>query len=66
MVAVIELTGAAKIIASKYFMYFEAFAAVGVFYLVLVTITTIGVHWLEMKYAIPGVSGVVGKVTKEH
>ncbi|ABN07600.1 polar amino acid ABC transporter, inner membrane subunit [Methanocorpusculum labreanum Z] len=66
VVAVIELTGAAKIIASKYFMYFEAFAAVGVFYLILVTITTIGVHWLEKKYAIPGVSGVVGKVTKEH
>ena len=66
VVAVIELTGAAKIIASKYFMYFEAFAAVGIFYLVLVTITTIGVHWLEKKYAIPGVSGVVGKGTKEH
>ncbi|WP_319379364.1 amino acid ABC transporter permease [uncultured Methanocorpusculum sp.] len=66
VVAVIELTGAAKIIASKYFMYFEAFAAVGVFYLILVTITTIGVHWLEKKYAIPGVSGVVGKGTKEH
>lgn len=66
VVAVIELTGAAKIIASKYFMFFEAFAAVGVFYLVLVTITTIGVNWLEKKYAIPGGSGVGGKVTKEH
>ena len=66
VVAVIELTGAAKIIASRYFMYFEAFAAVGIFYLIIVTITTIGVHWLEKKYAIPGVSGVVGKVTKEH
>ncbi len=65
VVAVIELTGAAKIIASKYFMFFEAFAAVGVFYLVLVTITTIGVHWLEIKYAIPCGSGVGGKVTKE-
>ncbi|MDO9523356.1 MAG: amino acid ABC transporter permease [Methanocorpusculum sp.] len=66
VVAVIELTGAAKIIASKYFMFFEAFAAVGIFYLVLVTITTLGVRWLEKKYAIPGVSGVVRKVTKEH
>ncbi|HJJ50395.1 MAG TPA: amino acid ABC transporter permease [Methanocorpusculum sp.] len=64
VVAVIELTGAAKIIASKYFMYFEAFAAVGLFYLVLVTITTLGVRWLEKKYAIPGVSGV-GKAEKE-
>ncbi len=66
VVAVIELTGAAKIIASKYFMFFEAFAAVGLFYLVLVTITTLGVNWLEKKYAIPGGSGVDGKVTKEH
>ena len=66
VVAVIELTGAAKIIASRYFMYFEAFAAVGIFYLVIVTIATIGIHLLEKKYAIPGVSGVVGKVTKEH
>jgi polar amino acid transport system permease protein len=66
VVAVIELTGAAKIIASKYFMYFEAFAAVGIFYLVIVTIATIGIHRLEMKYAIPGVSGAVGKVSKGH
>jgi len=64
VVAVIELTGAAKIIASKYFMYFEAFAAVGIFYLVIVTIATIGIHWIEKKYAIPGVSGSVGKVSK--
>jgi len=49
VVAVIELTGAAKIIASKYFMYFEAFAAVGIFYLV---------------YAIPGVSGAAVKTEK--
>lgn len=64
VVAVIELTGAAKIIASKYFMYFEAFAAVGIFYLVLVTITTFGVTWLEKKYAIPGVSGAAVKTEK--
>ena len=48
------LTGAAKIIASKYFAYFEAFAAVGVFYLVIVTIATIAINRLEKKYAIPG------------
>ncbi len=58
VVTVIELTGAAKIIASKYFMYFEAFAAVGIFYLVLVTITTIGINKLEKHWAIPGVSGM--------
>lgn len=54
VVTVIEMTGAAKIIASKYFAYFEAFAAVGVFYLVLVTIATIVINKLEKKYAIPG------------
>jgi polar amino acid transport system permease protein len=54
VVAVIELTGAAKIVASKYFLYFEAFAAVGVFYLVLVTIATIAINALEKKFAIPG------------
>ena len=54
VVTVIELTGAAKIIASKYFAYFEAFAAVGVFYLVIVTIATIAINRLEKKYAIPG------------
>ena len=32
VVTVIEMTGAAKIIATKYFAYFEAFAAVGIFY----------------------------------
>lgn len=54
VVTVIELTGAAKIIASKYFAYFEAFAAVGIFYLVIVTIATIAINRLEKKYAIPG------------
>ncbi|MDU9375488.1 hypothetical protein McpSp1_00620 [Methanocorpusculaceae archaeon Sp1] len=54
VVTVIELTGAAKIIASKYFSYFEAFAAVGIFYLAIVTVATIAINKLEKKYAIPG------------
>ena len=53
VVALIELTGAAKIVASKYYLYFETFAAVGVFYLVLVTIATLAINALEKKYAIP-------------
>ena len=53
VVALIELTGAAKIVASRYFLYFETFAAVGVFYLVLVTIATFVIDKLEKKYAIP-------------
>lgn len=61
VVTVIELTGAAKIVASKYFMYFEAFVVVGLFYLALVTLATVGVHFLEKKLAIPGVSGEVSR-----
>ena len=57
VVTVIEMTGAAKIIATKYFAYFEAFAAVGIFYLILVSIATIALSKLEKKLAIPGVSG---------
>ena len=57
VVTVIEMTGAAKIIATKYFAYFEAFSAVGIFYLILVSIATIALSKLEKKLAIPGVSG---------
>ena len=51
VVTVIEMTGAAKIIATKYFAYFEAFAAVGIFYLILVSIATIALSKLEKKLA---------------
>ena len=37
-----------------YVVTVEAFAAVGVFYLVIVTIATIAINRLEKKYAIPG------------
>ena len=57
VVTVIEMTGAAKIIATEYFAYFEAFAAVGIFYLILVSFATIALGKLEKKLAIPGVSG---------
>ena len=57
VVTVIEMTGAAKIIATKYFAYFEAFAAVGIFYLILVSVATIALNKLEKMLAIPGVSG---------
>ncbi len=54
MITVIELTGAGKLIASKYFAYNEVFFAVAVVYLVLVTITTFGANLLEKKVRIPG------------
>ncbi|WP_292368106.1 amino acid ABC transporter permease [Methanoregula sp. UBA64] len=53
MITLIELTGAAKMIATKYFMYNETFLCVGIVYLMLVTITTIAAHFIEKKYAIP-------------
>lgn len=54
MITVIELTGAGKLIATKYFAYNETFFALAVVYLVLVTITTFGANALERRYAIPG------------
>ena len=54
MITVIELTGASKLIATKYFAYNETFIAVSIVYLALVTITTIGANALEKKYAVPG------------
>ena len=57
MITVVELSGAAKVVATKYFMYNESFIAVGIVYLALVTLTTYGVHLLEKKYAVPGTAG---------
>ncbi|MDD4566320.1 putative amino-acid permease protein YxeN [Methanoculleus chikugoensis] len=54
MLTVIELAGAGKQVATKYFLYTESFAAVGVVYLVLVSITTVAVSILEKRVAVPG------------
>lgn len=54
MITVVELSGAAKLVATKYFMFNESFLAAGVVYLALVTITTYGVNVLEKKVEIPG------------
>lgn len=54
MITVIELTGASKLIATKYFTYNETFFAAALVYLLLVTITTFGANALEKKFAIPG------------
>ena len=58
MITVIELSGATKIIATKYFMYNESFLAVGLVYLALVSLTTYAVHLLEKRFAVPGMSTV--------
>ncbi|MDD1690041.1 MAG: amino acid ABC transporter permease [Methanoregula sp.] len=54
MITVVELTGAAKIAATRYFMFNESFFAVGIVYLALVTLTTYAVGRLEQRVAIPG------------
>ncbi len=54
MITVIELTGAGKLIASKYFAFNEVFFGVAIVYLILVTITTFGANAIEKRYHIPG------------
>lgn len=54
MITVIELSGAGKLVATKYFTYTESFAVVGIVYLVLVSITTVAVNLLESRVAVPG------------
>jgi polar amino acid transport system permease protein len=57
MITVVELSGAAKMVATKYFMYNETFLAVGIVYLALVTLTTYAVDLLEKRVSVPGMSG---------
>lgn len=54
MITVVELSGAGKLVASKYFMFTETFMAIGAVYLVLTTITTFAVDKLEKKVRVPG------------
>lgn len=56
MLTVIELTGAGKMVATKYFEFTEVFVIVGIGYLILVTITTIAVMLIERKVAVPGMT----------
>ena len=54
MITCIELTGEAKILASQTFRYTEVFLTVGVFYLVLITITGWFLRLLEERLSLPG------------
>lgn len=56
MLTVIELTGAGKMVATKYFSYTETFIVVGAVYLLLVTVTTLAVVLIEKKFAVPGMT----------
>ncbi len=55
MVTCVELTGAGKIIASRYFEYTEVFIVVGAIYLLMVSVVTKLLGMLEKKLEIPGI-----------
>lgn len=55
IVTCIELTGAGKIIASRYFEFTSVFIFVGAMYLAIVSLATIAFSTLEKKIAIPGI-----------
>jgi polar amino acid transport system permease protein len=54
MVTCIELTGAGKIIANRYFKYTEVFLVIGIIYLLMVSVVTKFLDMLEKKLKIPG------------
>jgi polar amino acid transport system permease protein len=56
MVTVVELTGAGKIIATRYFNYTEVFLVVGVIYLLLVSGATRVLDALERRLRFPGMA----------
>ena len=56
MLTVIELSGAGKMVATKYFEFTTVFLMIGIGYLILVTITTIAVMFIERKVAVPGMT----------
>jgi len=54
MITCIELTGAGKIVAARYFRFTETFIVIGIIYLILVTIATKLLNFAERKLYYPG------------
>jgi polar amino acid transport system permease protein len=54
IITCIELTGEGKVLASKTFRFTEVFLVVGLYYLILVSLATLGLNWLERRLAVPG------------
>ena len=54
IITCIELTGEGKIIATRTFRFTEVFLVIGFYYLVLVTMASLGLQNLEKKLKIPG------------
>lgn len=55
MVTCVELTGAGKIIASRYFEYTLVFIIVGAIYLIMVSLVTAILNGIERRMEIPGI-----------
>lgn len=53
VVACLELTGQADILAGTYYRHIEAFLAAGAYYLAMTSIATFLLHWLENRYRLP-------------
>ncbi|MDK2897653.1 MAG: polar amino acid transport system permease protein [Candidatus Atribacteria bacterium] len=54
IITCIELTGAGKIVAARTFRFTETFAVIGLIYLLLVSIATQLLRWLEKRTSYPG------------
>ncbi len=54
MITCIELTGAGKIVAARYFRFTETFIVIGIIYLILVTIATKLLNYAEKRLYYPG------------
>ena len=54
LVTCMELMGEGKVVASDTFRFTEVFLAVGAYYLVMVTLATWLLRWLEKRFYIPG------------
>ncbi|QPM68089.1 amino acid ABC transporter permease [Atribacter laminatus] len=54
MITCIELTGAGKIVAARFFRFTETFIVIGIIYLILVTIATKLLNFAERKLYYPG------------
>jgi polar amino acid transport system permease protein len=54
IITVSELTGTGRTIAKQTWRNIEVFVALGLYYLLLVTVATLLLHWIERQMALPG------------
>lgn len=54
IITVSDLTGVGRTIAKQTWRNIEVFVALGVYYLLLVTVATLLLHWIERRISLPG------------